>query len=295
MRVMVIVKANKESEAGILPKQNLLAEMGKFNEELVKAGVLLAADGLQPSSKGKRVRFSGDKRLVIDGPFAETKELIAGYWLWQVRSMEEAVEWVKRCPCPHEVDSRAQEARGTNARRGGCKEALVSGEESSYTVSILRTVVRRIDGAQIRSVETVRTLGSPTKTDKGEITMRFMMIVKHTEKQGPPPKSLMDAIAKAVEEETKAGTMLGNGGLLPTAQGARVRLSGGKVTVIDGPFTEAKEIIGGYAQFELKSKEEAIESAVQFMELHKKHWPGWEGETEVRQMFGPDDFPCKPA
>jgi hypothetical protein len=162
-------------------------------------------------------------------------------------------------------------------------------------VSILRTVVRRIDKAQIRPVETVRTLGSPTKTDKGEITMRFMMIVKHTEKQGPPPKSLMDAIAKAAEEETKAGTMLGNGGLLPTAQGARVRLSGGKVTVIDGPFTEAKEIIGGYAQFELKSKEEAIESAVQFMELHKKHWPGWEGETEVRQMFGPDDFPCKPA
>jgi hypothetical protein len=125
--------------------------------------------------------------------------------------------------------------------------------------------------------------------------MRFMMIVKHAEKQGPPPKSLMDAIAKAAEEETKAGTMLGNGGLFPTAQGARVRLSGGKVTVIDGPFTEAKEIIGGYAQFELKSKEEAIESAVKFMELHKKHWPGWEGETEVRQMFGPDDFPCKPA
>ena len=124
--------------------------------------------------------------------------------------------------------------------------------------------------------------------------MRFMMIVKHAEKQGPPPKSLMDAIAKAAEEEAKAGTMLGNGGLAPTAQGARVRLSGGKVTVIDGPFTEAKEIIGGYAQFELKSKEEAIESAVQFMELHKKHRPGWEGETEVRQMFGPEDF-CKPV
>jgi hypothetical protein len=108
MRVMVIVKANKDSEAGILPKQKLLAEMGKFNEELVKAGVLLAADGLQPSSKGKRVRFSGDKRMVIDGPFAETKELIAGYWLWQVRSMEEAVEWVKRCPCPHEGESEVE-------------------------------------------------------------------------------------------------------------------------------------------------------------------------------------------
>lgn len=122
--------------------------------------------------------------------------------------------------------------------------------------------------------------------------MRFMMIVKHAEKQGPPPQALMDAIAKAAENESKAGTMLGSGGLKATAQGARVRLAGGKVTVIDGPFTEAKEVIGGYAQFELKSKEEAVESAVAFMELHKQHWPGWEGETEVRQMYGPDEFPC---
>ena len=123
--------------------------------------------------------------------------------------------------------------------------------------------------------------------------MRFMMIVKSAENQGPPPQQLMDAIAKLAEDEAKAGTMLGSGGLAPTAQGARVRLSGGKVSVIDGPFTEAKEIIGGYAQFELKSKEEAVQSAIAFMELHKQHWPGWEGETEVRQMYGPDDFPCK--
>ncbi len=123
--------------------------------------------------------------------------------------------------------------------------------------------------------------------------MRFMMIVKHAENQGPPPKSLMDAIAKLAEEETKSGKMLGTGGLGPTATGARVRLSGGQVTVTDGPFTEAKEVVGGYAQFELKSKQEAIEGAVRFMELHKKHWPGWEGETEIRQMFEPGDFPGK--
>jgi hypothetical protein len=108
MRVMVMVKANKDSEAGVMPKQKLLTEMGKFNEELVKAGVLLAMDGLQPSSKGKRVRFSGEKRTVIDGPFSETKELIGGFWLWQVRSMEEAVEWVKRCPNPHEGESEIE-------------------------------------------------------------------------------------------------------------------------------------------------------------------------------------------
>jgi hypothetical protein len=124
--------------------------------------------------------------------------------------------------------------------------------------------------------------------------MKFMMIVKHKEGYGFPPKELMDAINKLSEEAVNAGSMLGSGGLKPTDTGSRVRLSSGKVSVIDGPFTEAKEIIGGYAQFELKSKEEAVQSAVRFMELHKKHWPGWEGETEVRQMYGPDDFPCKP-
>ena len=98
MRVMVLVKASEESEAGAMPSKQSLAEMGKYNEELARAGVLLAADGLHPSSKGKRVRFSADQKTVIDGPFAETKELIAGYWIWQVRSMEEAVEWLKRAP-----------------------------------------------------------------------------------------------------------------------------------------------------------------------------------------------------
>ena len=100
MRFMVIVKATKQSEAGVLPDEKLLADMGKFNEELVKAGVMLAGEGLQPSSKGARVRFSGDKRTVIDGPFSETKELIAGFWLWRVKSKEEAIEWVKRAPNP---------------------------------------------------------------------------------------------------------------------------------------------------------------------------------------------------
>src|SRR6202140_4711796 len=111
MRFMVIVKADQNSEAGVLATEETketFAAMGKFNEELAKAGVMLAGEGLQPSSKGKRVRFSGPKRTVIDGPFAETKELIAGFWLWQVRSMEEAVEWVKRCPNPFEGESEIE-------------------------------------------------------------------------------------------------------------------------------------------------------------------------------------------
>ena len=102
MKVMVIVKATKKSEAGVMPSQQLLTDMGKYNEELTKAGIMLAGDGLHPTSKGKRVRFEGKSRTVIDGPFAETKELVAGFWLWQVRSMDEAVEWLKRCPNPHD-------------------------------------------------------------------------------------------------------------------------------------------------------------------------------------------------
>jgi hypothetical protein len=105
MRFMVIVKADKNSEAGVLPDEKLLTEMGKYNEELVKAGVMLAGEGLQPSSKGARVIFSGAKRTVVDGPFSETKELIAGFWLWQVKSKEEAIEWVKRCPNPTGAES----------------------------------------------------------------------------------------------------------------------------------------------------------------------------------------------
>jgi hypothetical protein len=105
MRVMVIIKATEESEAGVMPSEQLLTEMGKFNEELVNAGLMLAGEGLHPSSRAKRVRFSGSKRTVTDGPFPETKELIAGFWIWKVNSMEEAVEWVKRCPNPMNTES----------------------------------------------------------------------------------------------------------------------------------------------------------------------------------------------
>jgi len=108
MKVMVIVKASKASEAGEMPSQELLTAMGNYNELLAKAGILLAGDGLHPSSKGKRVRFSGKDRMVIDGPFTETKEVIAGYWLWKVNSMEEAVEWLKRCPNPHEETTEVE-------------------------------------------------------------------------------------------------------------------------------------------------------------------------------------------
>jgi hypothetical protein len=123
--------------------------------------------------------------------------------------------------------------------------------------------------------------------------MQFLMLVKHGENPGPPPKAFLDAMAKLGEDAAKSGTMIASGGLVPIAKSTRVRLSRGQVSAVDGPYTEAKEVVGGFAIFELKSKEEAIEGAQRFMELHKKYWPGWEGETEVRQVLGPEAFEAK--
>ena len=123
--------------------------------------------------------------------------------------------------------------------------------------------------------------------------MRFMMMVKSAENKGAPPKGFMEVMAKLGEEAVKAGTMVVSGGLAATAASTRVRLSKGQIAAIDGPFTEAKEVVGGFAILEFPSKKEALESAKNFMELHKKHWPGWEGETEVRQVLGPEDFAPK--
>jgi hypothetical protein len=128
---------------------------------------------------------------------------------------------------------------------------------------------------------------------KGDCKMRFMTLVKSTENAGPPPPALMEAIAKLSEDASKGGTMVETGGLAPTSMSNRVRLSKGKVTVIDGPFAETKEVIGGYAVFEIESKQQMLDATVKFMELHREHWPGWEGETEIRQVFGPEDYtPC---
>jgi hypothetical protein len=120
--------------------------------------------------------------------------------------------------------------------------------------------------------------------------MRFMMMVKSAENPGAPPRELMEAINKLTVEQSQAGKLVAAGGLAPTAMSSRVRLCEGKLTVIDGPFVETKEVVGGYAVMEFSSKEAAVKSALEFMELHRKHWPGWEGETEIRQMFGPEEY-----
>jgi hypothetical protein len=144
--------------------------------------------------------------------------------------------------------------------------------------------------AKVRPAE-ARTGNQLDNSKKGEEKMRFMMLVKHKEGQGNPPKELMEALGKLAEEAVKSGKLVASGGLAPTTMSTHVRVTKGQVNTIDGPFAEAKEVVGGFAIFEHESKQEALDGALNFMELHKKHWPGWEGETEVRQIFGPEDMP----
>ena len=272
MRFMIIVKATKDSEAGVLPDEKILSEMGTDNEQLVKAGALLAAEGLQASSKGARVRCSKGKIRVTDGPFAEAKELVAGFWLIQAKSKEEAVEWARRVPF-----------------REGEVEVRPLFELPDFPVD----PAEKPDGwrekeEQFRAAPPARKPG----------TIRFMGLLKadkDTEAGVLPDEKLLAAMGAFIEEGVKTGVFLSGEGLLPSSKGARVRYSGSKRTVIDGPFTETKELIAGYAIIQVRSKEEAIEWTRRFVQVDAPGRYGAESDCEIRQIFELEDFPINPA
>jgi len=269
---MIIVKATKDSEAGVLPDEKILSEMGTYNEQLVKAGALLAAEGLQASSKGARVRCSKGKIRVTDGPFAEAKELVAGFWLIQAKSKEEAVEWARRVPF-----------------REGEVEVRPLFELPDFPVD----PAEKPDGwrekeEQFRAAPPARKPG----------TIRFMGLLKadkDTETGVLPDEKLLAAMGAFIEEGVKTGVFLSGEGLLPSSKGARVRYSGSKRTVIDGPFTETKELIAGYAIIQVRSKEEAIEWTRRFVQVDAPGRYGAESDCEIRQIFELEDFPINPA
>jgi hypothetical protein len=272
MRFMMLVKASKESEAGVLPDKKILTEMGKFNEEMVNAGVMLGADGLQASSKGARVRFYKGKFTVTDGPFSEAKELIAGYWTIQVKSRAEALAWAKRVPF-HE----------------GEVEVRPLFELTDFPVD----PAERPDGwrekeEQFRAAPPARKPG----------TMRFMGLLKadkDTEAGVLPDEKFLTAMGTFFEEGTKSGVILSGEGLQPSSQGFRVQYSGSKRTVTDGPFVETKELIAGYAIIQVKSRLEAIEWTKRFVQVDAPGRYGAESECEIRQIFELEDFPVDPA
>jgi hypothetical protein len=274
MRFMVLVKSNPESEAGVLPDEQVLSEMGAFNDELLKAGVMLAGEGLQPSSKGARVNYAKGKLTVIDGPFAEAKELVAGFWLLQAKSKDEVVAWLKKAPF-----------------RDGEVEVRPLFEVEDFPV----------DPAEVpggwRDKE-VAAKTAPLQTSRGKKKMRFMGFVladKDTEAGVMPEEKGLAAMGAFIEEATKSGVFLAGEGLKPSSEGVRIRYQGTTRTVVDGPFAESKELVAGYSICAVDSKEEALEWTKRFAQVDAGVRPSGEARCELRQIFELEDFPVSPT
>jgi hypothetical protein len=271
MRFMMLVKASKNCEAGVPPDEKILSEIGKYNEELVKAGGLLAVNGLQASSKGTRVRYSKGKFKVIDGPFAETKELIAGFWLIQAKSREEAIEWAKRVPFQE-----------------GEVEVRPLFELPDFPVD----PAEKPDGWRDKE-EQFRAAPPPARKPGMIRYLGILKADKDTEAGVLPDEKFLSAMGAFFEEGVKAGVILSGEGLQPSSKGARVRYSGSKRVVIDGPFAETKELIAGYAILQFTSKAEAIEWTKRFVQVDAPGRLGAESECEIRPFF--EDFLVNPA
>jgi hypothetical protein len=263
MRFMMLVKSDDRSEAGVLPDQKLLTEMGNYNESLIKAGVMLEGEGLQASSRGTRLRLARGKLTVMDGPFADAKELVGGYWVIEAKTLAEAVDWARRIPfLEGEVEIRPL-----------------------YELSDLP-----VDPAPDSSAAAAGPARRPG-------TKRFVAFVKadeHSEAGAMPDQKVLADMDVLVDEWAKAGVMLGGNGLKPTSKGARVRYAGGDRTVIDGPFAESKEIIAGYTMFQVRSKQEAVELCKRWLAVHVQGSVA-EGEIEVRQVTELEDFAVDPS
>ena len=252
MRFMILIKADEQTEAGVLPSEQLLTEMGAYNEELVNAGVMVAGEGLHPSSRGVRVRFAGHRTTVIDGPFTETKELLAGFWLWDVKSKEEAIEWLKRCPNPTGTNSVVE------LREAGCASGL--------------------EGV------------NPQPPPAAAGAKRYMVLIKSDpdmEAGVNPGNERLAAMARRNDEAVQEGTLLLAEGLQPSSKGARVRFTGRARTVIDGPFTETKELIAGFWLIQAASMAEAIKWVERYPYPRARDA---EYEIEIRPVFGAEDF-----
>jgi hypothetical protein len=273
MRFMMMVKSDEKSEAGVLPTEKELSEMGAYNQKLIDAGMMLAGDGLQASAKGARVKINGKDVKVIDGPFAETKELLAGFWVISAKSKAEAIEWAKRVPF-----------------KDGEIELRQIYELDDFPID----PAEQPDGWRDKETA-LRDAPAPPPRKPG--TTRYITLIKAdklTEAGSfEGAEEVFEKMGELMEETARKGALLGGEGLQPTSNGAKVRFSGGKATVIDGPFTETKEIIAGYSILQVATKEEAIDFARRCLQLHCD-WSKLPGEIEVRQFFEIEDFPVNP-
>ena len=268
MQFMMLVKASKDFEAGVLPDERMLSAMATYTEELVKAGALVSSERLEPSSEGVRVRYSNGKYTVTDGPFAETKELVAGICMIEAKSREEAIEWAKRVPF-----------------KEGEMEIRPLFSLSDYPVS----PDEKPDGW--RDKEEQFRAGPPARKPG---MVRYMGLLKAkskaTEAGVLPDEEFLSDMGAFMEEGVKAGVFLSGEGLKPSSEGARIQYSGSKRMVIDGPFAETKELIAGYAILQFTSKAEAIEWTKRFVQVDAPGRLGGECECEIRPIFEFENF-----
>jgi hypothetical protein len=269
MRFMMLLKSDAKAEAGVLPDEALLAAMGNYNRELIEARIMLGGEGLRASSHGARVRITGGKTSVLDGPFAEAKELVAGYWLIQVTDKEQAVEWAKRIPCETgEVEIRAlYELEDFPLRPGETADDFRAKERS------------------------LRETPAPARKPGSKRYVSLLKADPITEAGGTANDKLMAEMGTLMEEMHACGAMLGGEGLQPSSKGTRVRFNGAKRVVLDGPFTESKELVAGFAVYQAATKAEAVEWARRCLQVHVDGTGTGHGEIEVRQVFELDDFP----
>jgi len=267
MRVMVFVKASPNSEKGVMPSEELFREMGEFNEQLAKAGILLAGAGLKPSSAGARVHFSGKQRTVTDGPFAETKELVAGFAMIEVKSLADAIGWAKRIPFQE-----------------GVVEIRPLFELSDFPVDPAEHAEGwREKEEQMRAAPPARKPG----------TQRYLGLLKadpDTEAGKMPDEKMLAAMGAFLEEGTKAGIFLAGEGLKPSSKSARVQYSGNQRTVVDGPFAETKELVAGYALLQFATKAEALEWTKRFVQVDAPGRYRGQAECELRPIFELEQF-----
>jgi hypothetical protein len=269
MRFMMLVKSSSDAESGVLPTEAELSEMGAFNEQLIQAGMMLGGEGLHGSSKGARVRIARGKTTVTDGPFAEAKELVAGFWVIQAKSKAEVVEWAKRVPF----------------REGELE---------------VRPLHEAEDFAANDTEPPPEPAAAPAVPPRKPGTKRFMCMIKADKateaepRETPKLAELLADMTALMTEMTDKGHLLSGDGLKATSHGFRVKYAGDKRSVVDGPFTESKELIAGYSIVQFETIAEALDFSRRMLEIHMRHTGVPEGEVEVRQVFETEEFPVSP-
>jgi hypothetical protein len=279
MRFMILRKADKNTEAGARPSAELMAAMGKYIQDLQKAGVLLGAEGLRPSAQGSRVRLSGKELTVSDGPFPEPSQLIAGFTSIEVKTREEALAWLERWPT-EDGDGQVQ------------LELRRLYEMSDFPVDPAEQPDGWRDQEQ-RYRDANERPGAPPAPPRLPGTTRYLVALRSdrtTESGRMPPEAVLAQMGALMTELAQSGALLGGEGLKPSAEGARLERARGKRTITDGPFAETKELIAGYSLIQVRTKAEAIDFARRWLKVHAEGLGVDESEIEVRPLYEPEDF-----